>query len=73
MDRQMGCLSLGEFPSDCPVFRKILHGYCFLRPKPEPKPLAADGMLVKRPLIVGDDVVLVGFKEKEWEQALQTS
>ena len=32
--------------------------------------LATDGMLVKRPLIVGDDFVLVGFKEAEWETAL---
>lgn len=30
--------------------------------------LATDGMLVKRPLLVGEDVVLTGFKEKEWEQ-----
>lgn len=29
--------------------------------------LSTDGMLVKRPLIVGDDFVLVGFKENEWE------
>lgn len=29
--------------------------------------LASDGMLVKRPLVVGDDYVLTGFKEKEWE------
>ncbi|QOV18294.1 arsenate reductase family protein [Blautia liquoris] len=28
--------------------------------------LAADGMLVKRPLVVGDDYVLTGFKEAEW-------
>ena len=28
--------------------------------------LATDGMLVKRPIIVGDDFVLVGFKEAEW-------
>ena len=28
--------------------------------------LATDGMLVKRPLVVGDDFVLVGFKESEW-------
>ena len=28
--------------------------------------LATDGMLVKRPLLVGDDFVLVGFKEDEW-------
>ena len=31
--------------------------------------LATDGMLVKRPLIVMDDQVLVGFKEAEWEKA----
>lgn len=29
--------------------------------------LAGDGMLVKRPLLVGDDFVLVGFKEEVWE------
>lgn len=28
--------------------------------------LSTDGMLVKRPIIVGDDIVLVGFKENEW-------
>jgi len=32
--------------------------------------LATDGMLVKRPLLVGDGVVLVGFKETEWEKHL---
>lgn len=32
--------------------------------------LAADGMLVKRPLLVGDDFVLVGFKEAEWARRL---
>lgn len=31
------------------------------------KLLATDGMLVKRPLLIGDDVVLVGFKETEWQ------
>lgn len=30
------------------------------------KLLATDGMLVKRPLIVSEDIVLVGFKEAEW-------
>lgn len=29
--------------------------------------LSTDGMLVKRPILVADDKVLVGFKEKEWE------
>lgn len=32
--------------------------------------LASDGMLVKRPLLVGDDFVLVGFKEDEWQEKL---
>ena len=32
--------------------------------------LSTDGMLVKRPLLIGDDFVLVGFKEKEWEERL---
>ena len=32
--------------------------------------LASDGMLVKRPILVREDLVLVGFKEKEWEQLL---
>lgn len=32
--------------------------------------LASDGMLVKRPIVVGDDFVLVGFKEEAWEGAL---
>ena len=29
--------------------------------------LATNGMLVKRPLVVGEDFVLTGFREKEWE------
>lgn len=32
--------------------------------------LATDGMLVKRPIIVGGDFVLTGFREKEWEEKL---
>ena len=34
------------------------------------KLLATDGMLVKRPLLIGDDFMLVGFKEAEWENKL---
>lgn len=33
--------------------------------------LASDGMMVKRPLVIGDDKVLVGFKETEWESNLK--
>lgn len=32
--------------------------------------LATDGMLVKRPILIGEDFVLVGFKQVEWEAAL---
>ena len=32
--------------------------------------LATDGMLVKRPLAIGDNFVLVGFKEAEWRERL---
>lgn len=32
--------------------------------------LSTDGMLVKRPLLIGEDFVLVGFKESEWEEKL---
>ena len=32
--------------------------------------LATDGMLVKRPLLVGDDFVIPGFKEETWAEAL---
>ncbi len=35
--------------------------------------LATDGMLVKRPMLVGDDFVLVGFKETEWEDKLENN
>lgn len=32
--------------------------------------LASDGMLVKRPMVITEDAVLVGFREKEWEESL---
>ncbi len=32
--------------------------------------LSTDGMLVKRPILVNDGIVLVGFKVKEWEEKL---
>ena len=34
------------------------------------KLLSTDGMLVKRPLLIGKDFVLVGFREKEWGEKL---
>lgn len=35
------------------------------------KLLSTDGMLVKRPLLVADDLVLVGFKESEWSEKIK--
>ena len=32
--------------------------------------LASDGMLVKRPLVIGEDFVLTGFKQAQWEEKL---
>lgn len=34
------------------------------------KLLSTDGMLVKRPLLISDDFVLVGFKENEWKEKI---
>ena len=33
--------------------------------------LGSDGMLVKRPLVIGDDFVLIGFKEPQWAEKLK--
>lgn len=33
--------------------------------------LASDGMLVKRPIVISDNSIFVGFKEKEWENKLK--
>ena len=33
--------------------------------------LATDGMLVKRPMVIGNDYVLVGFREADWEEKLK--
>jgi len=34
--------------------------------------LATNGMLVKRPLVILEDTVLIGFKEEQWKAALST-
>ena len=33
--------------------------------------LATDGMLVKRPILIGEDFVLTGFKQEQWEAVLK--
>ena len=37
------------------------------------KLLASDGMLVKRPLLIGNDGVLVGFKEAQWSEEIRAN
>lgn len=32
--------------------------------------LSTDGMLVKRPIVIGEDFVLVGFRENEWTEKI---
>lgn len=34
------------------------------------KLLSSNGMLIKRPMLIGNDFVLVGFREKEWQEKL---
>jgi len=34
--------------------------------------LASDGMLVKRPIIIGDNIILIGFNEIEWSKLSNT-
>ena len=41
-----------------------------MTPEEKLKLLATDGMLVKRPIIVTEETVLTGFREKEWEDVL---
>ena len=35
------------------------------------KMLASDGMLVKRPILITENNILIGFKEEEWEEVLK--
>ena len=35
------------------------------------KLLSTDGMLVKRPILIGDDFVLIGFKESDWSAKIK--
>lgn len=32
--------------------------------------LSSDGMLIKRPILIAKDKILIGFKEKEWEEII---
>ena len=49
---------------------KVIIETCYLSEEEKIALLAGDGMLVKRPLVITENQVLVGFKEKEWEELL---
>lgn len=56
-----------DFVSDIPNIERDLR---LTKEDEQLKLLATDGMLVKRPLVIGDDFVLTGFREKEWIEAI---
>ena len=56
-----------KLPEGAEIFYEIV-GY--MSEEEQLRLLATNGMLVKRPLIVEDDLVLTGFKEKEWTEKL---
>ena len=47
---------------------KVIIETCFLSEEEKIKLLSSDGMLIKRPILVTDKGIYVGFKEKEWEK-----
>ena len=52
---------------------KVIDYYCIISKKERPKDLKQlvyNGMLVKRPLLIDGDTVLIGFKEAEWSEKL---
>lgn len=52
---------------------KVIDYYCIIVKKEGPKELKQlvyNGMLVKRPLLIDGDTVLIGFKEAEWSEKL---
>ena len=59
--RAMAMMLLGEAYADLVA---CLNAYITSHNTPA---LATDGMLVKRPLLVGENLVLVGFKEAQWQ------
>ena len=70
---EMSGLPLKKFFNTSGILYKQMNLKDKLKEMPEDeqlKLLATDGMLVKRPLVIGDDFVLTGFKEKEWEDKI---
>ena len=71
--QQMSGLPLKKFFNTSGLSYKALGRMDKHPPRPEEGQLAllsGDGMLIKRPLLVGDDFVLTGFRQAEWEARL---
>ena len=64
--------TFGEERNDTEKKHPCLVAYEELSEEEQLALLATDGMLVKRPILVGEDKVLVGAKEKEWEEYLKS-
>ena len=67
---KFACLNHIVFGSRMPKSMGLKDKLSTMSEEEQLKMLAADGMLVKRPLLIGEDFVLVGFKEKEWSEKL---
>lgn len=70
----MSGLPLNKFFNTSGLLYRELNLKDKLREMPEEeqlKLLATNGMLVKRPLVVGDDFVLTGFREQEWKERIK--
>ena len=62
--------SLFDLRSAVDLLKQLKDKLPTMSEKEQLKLLATDGMLVKRPLVIGEDFVLVGFKESEWSEKL---
>lgn len=50
---------------------KLKDKLAYMSEEEQLKLLCSNGMLIKRPLVIGSDFVLVGFKENEWEKVFK--
>ena len=67
---EMSGLPMKKFFNTSGILYKQMNLKDKLKEMSEDEQLTTDGMLVKRPLVIGDDFVLTGFKEKEWEDKI---
>jgi arsenate reductase len=69
-------LPLKKFFNTSGILYKEMHlkeKLSFMSEEEQLKLLASNGMLIKRPVLVGDEIVLLGFQEAEWMEKLSRS